>query len=270
VQDEIIERVVTAIEPELYAAENIRGQRKPPESLDAWECVIRALTAIGQGTPEANIEAEALCRRAIAIAPGYGQAHSLLAWALLRRTIWSGDLQTVMPEITAEAQTALALDARDPWAYMAQGLLLNRLRRFDDAARALRRALELNPNFAPAYAILALVLAFQGAFDEANDSAQHALGLSPNDRNVGLYAWFGSANAQFAVGRYTEAAASARLAIEKGPVISAAYLLDGGPSIARRHDCGGGGKGRIASLAPRFFSDLDEREHVDPARRGTS
>jgi adenylate cyclase len=217
VQDEITELVVAAIEPELYAAENIRSQRKPPESLDAWECVIRALTAIGQGTPEAIIEAEALCRRAIAIAPNYGQAHSLLAWALLRRTMRSDDLRTVMPEITAEAQTALALDDRDPWAYMVQAQLLNRLRRFDDAARASRRAFELNPNFAPAYAMLAITLAFQGAFDEAIGSAQHALGLSPNDRNVGLFAWLGSANAQFAVGRYDEAVASARLAIENGP-----------------------------------------------------
>jgi adenylate cyclase len=33
VQDEITERVVAAIEPELYAAENIRSQRKLPESL---------------------------------------------------------------------------------------------------------------------------------------------------------------------------------------------------------------------------------------------
>src|SRR5205085_4625497 len=72
VQDEITERVVAAIEPELYAAENIRSRRKPPESLDAWECVIRALTCIGLGTREANSEAEALCRRAIAIFPGYG------------------------------------------------------------------------------------------------------------------------------------------------------------------------------------------------------
>jgi hypothetical protein len=33
VQDEITERVVAAIEPELYAAENIRSQRKLPEAL---------------------------------------------------------------------------------------------------------------------------------------------------------------------------------------------------------------------------------------------
>ena len=86
VQDEITERVVAAIEPELYAAEQVRSQSKPPDSLDAWECVIRALSLIGQGTRDENTEAEALCRRAIAIAPGYGRAHSLLAWALLRRT----------------------------------------------------------------------------------------------------------------------------------------------------------------------------------------
>src|SRR5262249_3190221 len=86
VQDATTERVVEAIEPELYAAEHIRSQRKQPESLDAWECVIRALTAIGQGTSAANTEAEMLCRHAVAISPGYGQAHSLLAWALLRRS----------------------------------------------------------------------------------------------------------------------------------------------------------------------------------------
>jgi TolB-like protein len=47
VQDDITERVAGAIEPELYAAEHFRSQRKPPESLDAWECVIRALSHIG-------------------------------------------------------------------------------------------------------------------------------------------------------------------------------------------------------------------------------
>src|SRR3954454_1673924 len=40
VQDEITERVVAAVEPELYAAEQLRSQSKPPDNLDAWECVI--------------------------------------------------------------------------------------------------------------------------------------------------------------------------------------------------------------------------------------
>ena len=44
VQDEITENIVAAIEPQLYAAENFRAQRKPPDSLDAWDLVMRALS----------------------------------------------------------------------------------------------------------------------------------------------------------------------------------------------------------------------------------
>jgi len=217
VQDEITERVVAAIEPELYAAEQVRSQSKPPDSLDAWECVIRALSLIGQGTRAENTEAEALCRRAIAIAPGYGRAHSLLAWALVRRTVWSGDLRTVVPEVGAETQTALALDDRDPWAHFAQGTLQQRLRRFDDAARSLRRALELNPNFALAHARLANALTSQGAHQEAMVSAEHALRLSPRDRSVGYYASLAMAVIHFTAGRYPECVSWARNMIEKSP-----------------------------------------------------
>jgi hypothetical protein len=60
---------VVAIEPQLYAAERFRIQRKPPESLDAWECVIRAMSLSSQATLAGFTAAEELCRRAIALAP---------------------------------------------------------------------------------------------------------------------------------------------------------------------------------------------------------
>jgi adenylate cyclase len=217
VQDEITERVVAAIEPELYAAEHVRTQSKPPDSLDAWECVIRALSCIGQGTRDENTEAEALCRRAIAFAPCYGRAHSLLAWALLRRTVWSGDLRTVVPEVSGETQTAFALDDHDPWAHFAQGMLQMRLRHLGEAARSLRRALELNPNFALAHALLGNSLAIQGVYQDAVDSAERALRLSPRDRNVGYYASRAMAGVHLVAGRYSECVTWARDIIEKSP-----------------------------------------------------
>jgi TolB-like protein/Tfp pilus assembly protein PilF len=217
VQDEITERVVGAIEPELYAAEHFRSQRKLPESLDAWECLIRALSYVGQATRGGNTEAETLCRRAIAIAPSYGQAHSLLAWLLVRRSFWAGSISTVLSEATVEARTALGLDVRDPWAHMTHGQLLLRMRRHQEAERALRRALELNPNFALAHAFLGLPLAHQGAHEEAVKSAEHALRLSPSDPLVGAYASLAMANAHFAAGHYANSVASARNAIERYP-----------------------------------------------------
>ncbi len=217
IQDEIAQRVVAAIEPELYAAEHIRSQRKTPGNLDAWECVIRALSRIGQGTRAGDLEAEALCRCAIDISPDYGQAHSLLAWALLRRTYWSGDLIAVLPEVTTEVQIALELDDRDPWAHLAQANLLMRTRHCSESVRAFRRALELNPNFALAHAFIGTPLNLQGAHDEAMRGAEHALRLSPNDRLVGIYVGRVMTNAHFRTQNYTECIVWARKLIEKAP-----------------------------------------------------
>jgi len=175
VQDEITSGVA-AIEPELYAAEQVRSQSKPPDSLDAWECVIRALSLIGQGTRDEKHRGRSLCRRdrrAIAIAPSYGRAHSLLAWALLRRTVYSGELRTVVPEIGAGDADRTRPRRPRPLGTRRTGPICS----YDCVAsarrvRASRRASSLNPNFALAHALLAGTLALQGANQEAVDSAE--------------------------------------------------------------------------------------------------
>jgi len=217
VQDEITERVVGTIEPELYAAEHLRSQRKPPESLDAWECVIRALSCIAQSSLAGYNEAEALCRRAITVNPNYGQAHSLLSWLLLRRTDWSGDVTTFFAEAEGEARTALAIDERDPWAHLTHGLVLYRQSRHGEAERAFRRALELNPNFALAHAVLGLPLAYRGAHQDAIESAERAMRLSPNDPLIDRQATHTMAFAEFAAARYPDCVTWARKTIERHP-----------------------------------------------------
>ena len=179
--------------------------------------MIGALSCIGQGTRAGDLDAETLCRRAIDINPDYGQAHSLLAWALLRGAYWSRGLMAVLPEATTEVQTALELDDRDPWAHLAQANLLMRGQHSSEAIRAFRRALELNPNFALAHAFIGTPLNIQGAHDEAMRGAEHALRLSPNDRLVGVYAGRVMTNAYFRTQNYTECIVWARNIIERAP-----------------------------------------------------
>lgn len=217
VQDEITERVVAAIEPELYAAEFERSRQKLPESLDAWECVIRGLSALSQSTPAGVAEAELLCRHAIAIAPDYAQAHSLLAWALMRSATWSSAIKPVLSEAAAEADTALRLDDRDAWGHLAKGVVLWRNHKLPEGVRAFRHALELNPNFALAHAYLGHVLANSGVPEEAIESAEHALRLSPRDRLVELRVSIATAHAHFTAERYAEAVVWTRRITERFP-----------------------------------------------------
>jgi class 3 adenylate cyclase len=171
-------------------------------------------------------EAEALCRRAIAISPDYAQAHSLLAWILVQRiSRFVGDVVAVLPEALAEARAAISLDERDAWAHMTLGVVLWRMRGGGEAERAYRRALELNPNFAIAHANLALTLAIHGSHQEAIEAAAHALRLSPNDLLVGVFASVAMAAAYFAAERYTDAMAWARNTIERSPEHPPAHFL---------------------------------------------
>src|SRR5262249_36571633 len=78
VQDEITEAIAAAIEPQLYAAENFHARRKPPDSMDAWDLVVRALSHYWRVTRQDNLVAQALLEKAIAIDPNYGQALGVL------------------------------------------------------------------------------------------------------------------------------------------------------------------------------------------------
>src|SRR5205814_4342466 len=75
--------IVSAIEPQLYAAENFHAQRKPPDSMDAWDLVMRALSHYWRVTRQDSVVAQALLEKAIAIDPQYGQALGVLAMSYM-------------------------------------------------------------------------------------------------------------------------------------------------------------------------------------------
>src|SRR5207237_5473210 len=78
-QDEITASVVGAIEPSLRQAEIERVKRKRPDSLDAYDLVLRAQPDIFSGMPERSAEALVLLERALVLDPGYALAHGFAA-----------------------------------------------------------------------------------------------------------------------------------------------------------------------------------------------
>ena len=100
VQDEITEAIVAAIEPQLYAAENFHAQRKPPDSLDAWDLVMRALSHYWRVTRQDNLVAQALLEKATVIDPGYGQAPGVLAASAERSAIGADVPMSAQPMCT--------------------------------------------------------------------------------------------------------------------------------------------------------------------------
>jgi TolB-like protein/Tfp pilus assembly protein PilF len=223
VQDEITEAIVAAIEPQIYAAENFRAQRKPPESLDAWELLMRALSHFWRMTPLDNEAAQKLLESAIAIDPNYGHALGVLATCHMFGVHmgWAA-LGTATPLAEQAALAAIRIDSEDAWAHTALGSCYFSTRRFDDSLAELELALRLNPNFPMAQGIYGLTLCYCGRWQEANEVVQRGLQLSPRDPlSAVLYGV--AAYAQFVGKNYQDAIALSREAIRRRGDFTGSY-----------------------------------------------
>ena len=213
VQDAITQSVVAAIEPQLYAAEHSRIQSRPPASLDAWGCVIRALWHLGRITQDDYEKAGQLLHRAVSLGPRYAKAHSLLAFAELSGVArGSSDAAIAIPFAEQHVRTALALDDNDPWSHFALGLLETLRSQQEEAIAAYRRSIDLNPNFALAHGCLGGSLAFAGRSDAALEAVARALRMSPYDPFAPLFSHF-AAMAHFVSEDYAKGAECERRAL---------------------------------------------------------
>src|SRR5439155_6307626 len=79
-QDEITASVVGAIEPSLRRAEIERVRRKRPDSLDAYDLVLRAAPLVDPPMPDGASQALLLLEQALAREPDYALAHGYAAF----------------------------------------------------------------------------------------------------------------------------------------------------------------------------------------------
>jgi TolB-like protein len=251
VQDEITEAIVAAIEPQLFAAENFRARRKPPDSMDAWDLLMRALSHYWRVTRQDNVVAQALLEKATAIDPHYGQAFGVLATShtFSAHMGWE-DMAVVVPTAERAAAAAILVDSDDPWAHFALGGVYLFARRFDDSLAEFEWALRLNPNFSLAQGYYGLTLAYCGRWQEAVPSVQRALRLSPHDPLAAIYCGIAS-YAQYVGRNYDEAMRFAREGIrQRADFVGAHRVLTAAAAMA--------GKGDIAKTA------LQELRRVQP------
>ena len=218
VQDEVTEAIVGAVAPEFLSVEAKRAQRKDPGRLDAWECVMRGRALVWKMGRGEVAEARKLFERAIQLAPSgeFGMSDLAFVHFLQFYYRWSDSPEQSSDEMMRVAEMAVAVDDHDAWAHTMLGLVNVFARRWDEALPALDRAIELNPNFAPALGVRGFVLALVGEADEAIKSIDNADRLSPRDSFMALWI-MGRVWANFIDRRYEEAVKTAQQAIRLAP-----------------------------------------------------
>ncbi len=242
-QDEVTASVVGQIAPRLEEAEIRRAKHKPTGSLDAYDCFLRGMASQYRWTSESISEALGFFYKAIELDPDFAAAYGAAAWCYVHRKHWgwTTDRAREIVETARLARRAAELGKNDPVALGTGGIALTFVvGELDEGAALIERALALNPNLATVWLVSGWQMIYLGEPNLAIEHLNRAMRLSPFDPFTFILHG-GLAHAHFFAGRYDEALAWARKAIQGRPdwraglrIIAAAAALSGRLDEARQ------------------------------------
>jgi TolB-like protein len=218
-QDRVTEGVVGAIAPKLQIEEIKRANRKPTESLLAYDYYLRGMAKHHPGSMASNHEALRLYRKAIEVDPKLACAYAMAAWCYVQQKArgWMTDIVGETAEATSFAQKAVHLGSDDavPLCLGAYALAFI-AHEFDSAAAFMDRGLKANPNHASGWALGAWLRVWRGEPDLALEHVAHAIRLIPRDPS-GMHG--AAAYAHFLSGDYDRASSWAETAMRDSPLL---------------------------------------------------
>jgi len=223
IQDEIATQVVDALKVTLLGDEQARLKRHPTGNLAAYDAYLLGRQKMARRTSKALQEAVGHFSEAIRLDSRYGLAYVGLAdtYALMGR-YGTLDNREVLDNAEPAAERALQLDDQLGEAYASLGSVRLLQRDFVAAEQAYKQALELNPNYAPAYDGYGLLMRWGFARrEEALELHQTALGLDPLSIPINMAV----VEDYLELGRFEDALARCQRIIEIDPDYPRAYTI---------------------------------------------
>ena len=214
IQSEVASAIAGALEAALTPAEQGAGKCRADAEPRGVGGLPARQAAHGPAHGRALAEAEQFFRKAIDLDPKFALAYVGLADTLRLQTEYSGrPLEATLAEADAVVSRALELDANLAEAWASKGGIAWSRAEDEQAEKFLRRAVELNPNYATAHHWLSQLLEGKGNLKEGLEHAEMAAQLDP----LSVVTQVNLGGSMELAGRYDEAASGYRRAIEVEP-----------------------------------------------------
>jgi len=216
IQDEVTQNILNSLSLTLTKEEKRRVAKRYTNNFEAYETFLRAQFLLNARTPEDNISAREMLKKAINLDPGFARAYSTMSYSYaigyLRQ--WPADTEKPLEKALQLAEQAIELDKDLPEAYWAAAFVYLYQSKLVNGFELLNQALKLNPNYADAHALLASNYVSQGNPERALESIATAYRLNP----IGGYLYETQlARAHYFMNNYDLAYESLSSALDRNP-----------------------------------------------------
>lgn len=193
-QDEITEKVVARLEPEIGFAERKKIFHARPNNLQAWDCYHLGVYHFFNFTGPDNAEAQRLLLQSQKLDENFGEAYAWWAYALVLGMVYwdTPPTEALLDQALAACDRALALDSKNAVFYTLQARTLLARKEYASAITQNEIAVKLNPTLAAGFCGLGDSLAYEGRYEESIENFNKAIALSPNDPQLWAFLTYGA------------------------------------------------------------------------------
>ncbi len=241
IQDSYTASFASRIAPHIRNAELRRALRKRPETMTAYDYVLRGLEHVHRDST--FDQAGACFQKAIDREPTFALPYAWSGWwrSILIRQGWSKEPVKDWTRAAQMSAKAIDLDGSNALALASYGHLKSVMERdYDGAELFLESAVQACPNGPIGWVLGSFTQSYQGRGDEAIRRAGQALKLSPLDRGR-FYCHLAMGLGHYVAGRYGEAVKWGKLSAAENPgftstlrYLAAAHTAAGEDDEAKR------------------------------------
>lgn len=222
-QDEITMKIITELRGKMVLGGETRTAAKGTKNMEAYLKSLQATEYVTRLTKDDAIQARKLCDEVIALDPEYPKGYSRLALLLaLDASMGRTDSpQQANAQAMEMITKAISLDPEEGPFYALRGVIHAQMRQYDEALADAAKALSLEPNHPGVLNESASVFWRSGKPEQALPLFDRLFRLSPIPV-IGNYT--GAGMAYNLAGQYEKAAEMYRKAIQKNPQVYLGHL----------------------------------------------
>ena len=214
IQDEITASIVHALEVRLKSQEKEGLVDNAGIDFDAYELFLQGQVNFRSRDKAGVSESINLYREAIRIDPGFSRAYGAIAVSMVLQYIrgWTESPKETLNMALEMAQKGVSSNSSIPQVYWSLGFVHLFRKELEAAVIAAKKSIEISPNYADGYGLLALIYNHQGNAGGAIESINRGMDLNP------YYTFdypYNLGRAQYLAGKYEDAIDSLNQALEK-------------------------------------------------------